>query len=169
MSVSHNELSKTQMSQGTAMRVTGKCTYHGESSNIIVCELVSERGRKSVVVDEKLSEGLEGIVSPRLSGSGDNRDHHSAAGVGTERGTTSGGALFDDVSVALASGMSSSCAVVSTLSVRVFDDKNRGVSKVHRGVGILSTEPSEGNEDKEDRGDTEMPPTSSGRCRGVEA
>ena len=52
------------------IEVTGKCTYHGDR-NILVCRLVTERG-KSEVLDRTLSCGLCAIVS--VSESGANRD-----------------------------------------------------------------------------------------------
>ena len=65
-----------QMSRGTALQVTEKCTYHRKSPNIAVCELISERGGESNVlqVDGTLSKGLGGIVSVSPYVSGDNRD-----------------------------------------------------------------------------------------------
>jgi hypothetical protein len=51
------------MSHETAIKVTEKCTYHREDSNIPVCELVAEESRKSDVLDRTLSGGLCGVVS----------------------------------------------------------------------------------------------------------
>jgi hypothetical protein len=151
------------------------CTYYGENGPILVCKLVAEESGKSDILDSTLSGGLCGIVIASVcGGSRDWRSRHSAT---DDRGTdtTSAGELSTNVSFdlgPLASGMSSSCAVIviSTPSVSVCDDggPSRGLNNgAGDGVGRLSIAASEGNE-REDRVDVGVPPTSPERCAVLE-
>jgi hypothetical protein len=149
------------------------CTYYGENGPILVCKLVAEESGKSDILDSTLSGGLCGIVIESVcGGSRDWRNRHSAT---EDRGTdtTSAGVLSTNVSFdlgPLASGMSSSCAVISTASVSVCDDggPSRGLNKgAGDGVRRLSIAASEGNE-REDRVDEGAPPTSPERCAVLE-
>jgi hypothetical protein len=172
---SHTKVSKIQMAHETAIHATEKLEYHEDNLPIPVCKLVAEESGKSDVLDKKLPGGLCGLIS--ASGSGANRDQcnrHSATDVGAGRGTTSGGVLFGNVlisSVPLASGMSCSCVVISTPSVSIFDDESpsEGLSNsIGGGIRRLTTESSEGNEEKEARVDAGMPSTSPRRRWEVE-
>jgi hypothetical protein len=105
-------------------------------------------------------------------GSRDWRNRHSAT---DDKGTdaTSAGILSTNVSIdlrPLVSGMSSSCALLSTPSVSVCDDESprKGLNKgAGDGVRRLSIAASEGNE-RDDRVDVGVPPTSPGRCAVLE-
>jgi hypothetical protein len=133
-----------------------KCTHHGENLPIPVCKLVAEESGKSDVLDSTLSGGLWGIMSDSgCRGSCDWRNRHSVTDVG-ETETTSAGvllAIFPTTLAPLTADITSSCDVVSTPSVRVFDDgsPSRGLSNpVGDGVRRLSIAGSEGDEVEDD-------------------
>ena len=134
---------------------------------IPVRKLVAEEGRKLDILDGTLSGGFWGVVS--ASGGEVRcacRSRHSSTEVGGTE-INSAGVLFANVSTALApltADITSSCDVVFTPSVWLFDDgkpRMGGLSNlVGDSVRRLSMAASEGNEAEDGWDEVGIPSTS---------